>query len=132
MNKLFFIITFCTVLFYSCEENKKQSISITKEINFNKEGELFLKKPTTDSVFKTLDIEIAETEYETQTGLMYRHMMESHQAMLFIFPNQLKIGIWMKNTLIPLDIIFISKNKKIVDIINNAKAMTEDIHISRV
>ena len=85
MNKLYFIITVCTILFYSCDENKKQSISITKEINFTKEGELFLKKPTTDSVFKTLDIEFAETEYETQTGLMYRHMMESHQAMLFIF-----------------------------------------------
>ena len=40
------------VLFYSCEENKKQSISITKEINFNKEGELFLKKTTTDSVLE--------------------------------------------------------------------------------
>ena len=73
MNKLYFIITVCTIFFYSCDENKKQSISITKEINFTKEGELFLKKPTTDSVFKTLDIEFAETEYETQTGLMYRH-----------------------------------------------------------
>ena len=93
MNKLFFIITVCTVLFYSCKENKKQSISITKEINFNKEGELFLKKTTTDSVFRTLDIEIAETEYETQTGLMYRPNMENNQAMLFVFEND----VWVRD-----------------------------------
>ena len=79
MNRIFIIISvFATlVFFYSCKENKKQSISITKEISFNKEGELFLKKAKTDSVFKTLDIEIAETEYETQTGLMsvsYTHL----------------------------------------------------------
>ena len=121
MNKLFFIITVCTVLFYSCEENKKQSISITKEINFTKEGELFLKKATTDSVFKTLDIEIAETEYETQTGLMYRHMMESHQAMLFIFKKEQPRSFYMKNTEFPLDIIYINKKKEIVRIQKNAK-----------
>ncbi len=76
--------------------------------------------------------EIAKNKIEREKGLMFRKNLKKDQAMLFIFPNQLKISIWMKNTLIPLDIIFISKNKKIVDIINNAKAMTEDIHISRV
>ena len=121
MNKLFFIITVCTALFYSCEENKKQSISITKEINFNKEGELFLKKPTTDSVFKTLDIEIAETEYETQTGLMYRHKMESHQAMLFIFEKEQPRSFYMKNTEFSLDIIYINKKKEIVGIQKKTK-----------
>ena len=121
MNKLFFIITVCAVLFYSCKENKKQSISITKEITFKKEGELFLKKPTTDSIFKTLDIEIAETEYETQTGLMYRHMMESHQAMLFIFEKEQPRSFYMKNTEFSLDIIYINKKKEIVRIQKNAK-----------
>ena len=121
MNKLYFIITVCTILFYSCDENKKQSISITKESNFTKEGELFLKKPTTDSVFKTLDIEFAETEYETQTGLMYRHMMESHQAMLFIFKKEQPRSFYMKNTEFPLDIIYINKKKEIVRIQKNAK-----------
>ena len=121
MNKLYFIITVCTIFFYSCDENKKQSISITKEINFTKEGELFLKKATTDSVFKTLDIEIAETEYETQTGLMYRHMMESHQAMLFIFKKEQPRSFYMKNTEFPLDIIYINKKKEIVRIQKNAK-----------
>ena len=121
MNKLFFIITVCTALFYSCEENKKQSISITKEINFNKEGELFLKKPTTDSVFKTLDIEIAETEYETQTGLMYRHNMEDNQAMLFVFEKEQPRSFYMKNTEFSLDIIYINKKKEIAGIQKKTK-----------
>ena len=121
MNKLFFIITVCTALFYSCEENKKQSISITKEINFNKEGELFLKKTTTDSVFRTLDIEIAETEYETQTGLMYRHKMEDNQAMLFVFEKEQPRSFYMKNTEFSLDIIYINKKKEIAGIQKKTK-----------
>jgi uncharacterized membrane protein (UPF0127 family) len=109
------------VFFHSCKENKRQSISITKEITFKQEGTLFLKKATTDSVFKTLDIEIAETEYETQTGLMYRHMMESHQAMLFIFEKEQPRSFYMKNTEFSLDIIYINKKKEIVRIQKNAK-----------
>lgn len=121
MNRLFFIITIFMVFFHSCKENKRQSISITKEITFKKEGELLLKKTTTDSVFKTLDIEIAETEYETQTGLMYRHMMEEHQAMLFIFEKEQPRSFYMKNTEFSLDIIYINKKKEIVGIQKNAK-----------
>ena len=104
------------VFFHSCKENKRQSMSITKEITFKKEGELLLKKVTTDSVFKTLDIEISETEYETQTGLMYRHMMENHQAMLFIFEKEQPRSFYMKNTEFSLDIIYINKKKEIVGI----------------
>ena len=96
-------------------------MSITKEITFKKEGELLLKKVTTDSVFKTLDIEIAKTEYETQTGLMYRHMMEGNQAMLFIFKKERPRSFYMKNTEFSLDIIYINKKKEIVGIQKNTK-----------
>lgn len=125
MNKIFVLITVfaALVLFHSCKENKKQSISITKEITFKKEGELFLKKAKIDSIFKTLDIEIAETEYETQTGLMYRHSMEDGQAMLFIFEEEKPRSFYMKNTEISLDIIYINRNKEIVSIQKNAKPL---------
>ncbi|MBT3873110.1 MAG: DUF192 domain-containing protein [Flavobacteriaceae bacterium] len=121
MNRLFFIITIFIVFFHSCKENKRQSMSITKEITFKKEGELLLKKVITDSVFKTLDIEIAKTEYETQTGLMYRHMMEGNQAMLFIFKKERPRSFYMKNTEFSLDIIYINKKKEIVGIQKNTK-----------
>lgn len=125
MNRIFIVISvFATlVLFYSCKENKKQSFSITKEITFNKEGELFLKKAKTDSVFKILDIEIAETEYETQTGLMYRKSMEDNQAMLFIFEEEQPKSFYMKNTEFSLDIIYVNRDKEIVSVQKNAKPL---------
>lgn len=123
MNRVYLLIGLLTflLLFSSCKESEKQVKSITKEIFFNKEGVLKLKKVKTDSVYKTLDIEIAETEYETQTGLMYRKAMEDNQAMLFIFENEQPRSFYMKNTEFPLDIIYINKEKKIVSIQKNAK-----------
>tara|TARA_B100000809_G_scaffold195400_1_gene194770 strand:+ start:4717 stop:5202 length:486 start_codon:yes stop_codon:yes gene_type:complete len=127
MNKLFYIISVITILVFSqsCKEKKKQSISITKEIIFKKEGELLLKKAETDSVIKRLDIEIAETEYETQTGLMYRHIMENNQAMLFVFKNEQPRSFYMKNTEFSLDIIYINNKKEIVSIQKNTKPYDE-------
>ena len=127
MNKLFYIISVITILVFSqsCKEKKKQSISITKEIIFKKEGELLLKKAETDSVIKRLDIEIAETEYETQTGLMYRHIMENNQAMLFVFKNEQPRSFYMKNTEFSLDIIYINNKKEIVSMQKNTKPYDE-------
>ena len=102
----------------SCDQKVKKSISITKEINFSKEGELTLRK-TNDSIFKTLDIEIARTDYETQTGLMSRKSMEEHQGMLFIFQEEQPRSFYMKNTEFSLDIIYINKKKKVVSIKKN-------------
>ena len=103
----------------SCDQQVKKPISITKEINFSKEGELTLGKTKSDSVFKTLDIEIAQTDYETQTGLMYRKSMEEHQGMLFIFQEEQPRSFYMKNTEFSLDIIYINKKKKVVSIKKN-------------
>lgn len=127
MNKLFYIISVISIsiFFQSCKESEKQSISITKEITFKKEGELLLKKTETDSVIKKLDIEIAETEYETQTGLMYRHKMQDNQAMLFVFENEQPRSFYMKNTEFSLDIIYINNKKEIVSIQKNAKPYDE-------
>lgn len=117
-----YLVISCTLLFLnviqSCDNKAKKSISITKEIVFSKEGELTLRK-TNDSIFKTLDIEIAQTEYETQTGLMYRKSMEEHQAMLFIFQKEQPRSFYMKNTEFSIDIIYISKEKKVLSIQKN-------------
>ena len=102
----------------SCDNKTKKSISITKEIVFSKEGELTLRK-TNDSIFRTLDIEIAQTEYEIQTGLMYRKSMKEHQAMLFVFQKEQPRSFYMKNTEFSLDIIYISKKKKVLSIQKN-------------
>lgn len=66
-----------------------------------------------------ISIETAITPYEQLKGLMFRESMPEYNGMLFIFPNSETRSFWMKNTSIPLDIIFISKDKKIVDIKEN-------------
>jgi len=123
MKRALFILTLIStsLIFLNCKDEAKSTKSITKEINFTKEGEITLKKAKTDSIIKVLDLEIAETEYETQTGLMYRHSMKDHQAMLFIFKNEQPRSFYMKNTEFPLDIIYINSKKEIVSIQKNAK-----------
>ena len=108
----------------SCKEEPKKAIS-TEPISFTKEGELEVYKGTSDSLLTRLNIEIAESDYEIQTGLMYREKMETDQGMLFIFPDVAFHSFYMKNTLIPLDIIFIDEGLTIVNIKQNASPMDE-------
>ena len=100
---------------YSCKDTSENKV-LTKEITFKKEGELTLKKAENDSVLATLEIEISETEYETQTGLMYRKSMEQNRGMLFIFAREARKSFYMKNTEFPLDIIYVNLFSK-MDII---------------
>ncbi len=96
----------------------------TDEIAFNKEGELAIID-TTGIVKKKLEIEIAETSYETQTGLMYRSKMQENRGMLFIFNNERMHSFYMKNTRIPLDILYINKDFEIVSVVENATPYDE-------
>ena len=123
MKKIIYIISIIgvTIFTQSCKESNSSNKSITKEVTFTKEGELKIKKAANDSIYKTLDLEIAETEYETQTGLMYRHSMEDNQAMLFIFKESQQRSFYMKNTEFALDIIFINTKKEIVNFHKNAE-----------
>ena len=112
------------ILFTACKEDKKNTVKPTP-IEFTKEGELTIYKDVKDSAFIKLDIEIADTEYETQTGLMYRSSMEEKHGMLFVFPDVAIHSFYMKNTQIPLDIIFIDANKKVVSFYENAEPFSQ-------
>ena len=105
----------------SCKE--KTPKVLTKEVIFKKEGELSLKKVTNYSTIARLNIEIADDEYQTQTGLMYRKSMKDDQAMLFVFEDEAPRAFYMKNTQFALDIIFIDSDRKVVSIQKNAKPL---------
>lgn len=107
-----------------CREAPKNSLK-TDAVSFTKEGTLSLYSAQSDSLLARLDIEIAESEYETQTGLMYRKSMEDRQGMLFIFPKEERHSFYMKNTLIPLDILFIRGDRSIANIARNAQPFDE-------
>ena len=64
----------------------------------------------------TFSVEVADTLEEQARGLMYRESMPDDQGMLFEFSEPKIATIWMKNTAIPLDIIFVRSNGKILKI----------------
>ena len=66
-------------------------------------------------------VELALTEAEQTQGLMYRSELAEDRGMLFDFQKPQMLSFWMKNTLIPLDMIFLDKDWKVVDIIKNAQ-----------
>ena len=58
----------------------------------------------------TLTLEIADTPGAREYGLMFRTQLASHGGMIFVFPQEGRQSFWMKNTLIPLDMIFVRAN----------------------
>ena len=67
------------------------------------------------------NVEIADTDLKRKTGLQCRTKMELNEGMLFIWKKEDFRSFWMKNTSIPLDIIFLNKAYEIIDISFNAK-----------
>ncbi|MEM5793433.1 MAG: DUF192 domain-containing protein [Candidatus Aenigmatarchaeota archaeon] len=71
-------------------------------------------------------VETAKTPKEHERGLMFRENLEENSGMLFIFPREERKSFWMKNTLIPLDMIFIYSNGTINEIKQNVQPCKED------
>jgi len=71
-------------------------------------------------------VELATTPAERELGLMYRHHLDADAGMLFIFPTQDHVSFWMRNTEIPLDMIFADSSGRIVGIVVNAVPYSED------
>ena len=70
-------------------------------------------------------VEVALTPDEHARGLMYRSHLDADAGMLFVFPEPAVQRFWMKNTLIPLDMIFITPDLRIAGIVANAQPETE-------
>ena len=110
-------------ILFSCANDPKDSSIDTEEISFKKEGELsFLKG---GEITRTIDIEIADNPYERETGLMYRKSLGQEQGMLFIYQNEAPRSFYMKNTYIPLDLIFYNRDSAVVSIHENAVPLSE-------
>ena len=60
--------------------------------------------------------EVARTPLQTQTGMMFRREMASHEGMLFVFDGLSRHCFWMKNTLLPLSIAFIADDGSVVNL----------------
>lgn len=111
VTKLFLILTiaFCSAC-YSSELRNDARIYF-----LNPDG----------SKTKNFKVEIAKTPKETSKGMMYRRSMPEDSGMLFIFPRMEERSFWMKNTYIPLDMIFIDSDYKVVNVVHNAPPLSQ-------
>ena len=78
------------------------------------------------------NVELAETPVQQEQGLMFRRAMAEDAGMLFIFPATAPQTFWMRNTLIPLDMLFITADGRIADIHERAVPMSDATITSKV
>lgn len=69
--------------------------------------------------------EVADTDEERSLGLMNRTSLPENHGMLFVFDHESRVSFWMKNTLIPLDILYINQNGIVVDVQTMQPCTTE-------
>jgi uncharacterized membrane protein (UPF0127 family) len=72
----------------------------------------------------TVEVELARTPEEQQRGLMFRERLAPGTGMLFLFEETTVRAFWMKNTLIPLDMIFIDADGTVVGVVERAEPLT--------
>jgi uncharacterized protein len=91
-------------------EEYKSSLPVEKLVIETKEGKQH-----------TFNVEIAYKPVDVQLGLMYRKSMEKDHGMLFEIDEEKEVSFWMKNTYIPLDLIFVAKDGRIVNVHREAQ-----------
>lgn len=75
---------------------------------------------------RCFDVEIADSSFEHSIGLMNRESLDVDKGMIFVFKEHSAHSFWMKNTLIPLDIIWLDEDKSILYIHSNAQPCGEE------
>jgi len=123
------IIYIFFIVFFSCQKHEDVKIDTLNQqdankTKFTKMGEVYFQDSVKNLKSK-IDAEIAETDETRHLGLMYREGMGEDQGMLFIFPDEEIQGFYMKNTIMPLDIIFINSKKQIIKIHKNTTPFSE-------
>jgi hypothetical protein len=91
---------------------------------FTKHGTLTFVSQQNQEPIKQIDIEVKRDDYERAEGMMWRKSMEDSQGMLFIMDAPEPQTFWMRNTYIPLDIMFVAQDNTILNIRKNAPPQT--------
>ena len=74
----------------------------------------------------TVRVEVARTARERERGLMFREHLDEDAGMLFVFPGAEPRSFWMRNTSIPLDILFIGADRRVLGVVADAEPLTDD------
>jgi len=85
---------------------------------------VYVESPTGEVA---VTVEVVSTEAKIERGLMYREHLGVDAGMLFIMGAEKDWSFWMRNTLIPLDMLFITKDKHVAGIVERAEPKTETL-----
>jgi uncharacterized membrane protein (UPF0127 family) len=80
-----------------------------------------------DGQSATFVCEVAATPEAREIGLMHRRTLASGRGMVFVFPVAEQQGFWMKNTYIPLDMVFVGPDRTVIGVVENARPLTLEL-----
>lgn len=70
------------------------------------------------------EVELATTPRQREQGLQHRQQLRAYEGMLFVFDEVAPVSMWMKNTLIPLDMIFLAADGRIINIVERTTPLS--------
>ncbi|WP_377288670.1 DUF192 domain-containing protein [Rhizobium sp. SG2393] len=95
-----------------------------KPVRFDRAPLTIVKQDGTRHAFT---VELALTSAQREHGLMYREQMAANEGMLFDFGTERRITMWMRNTILPLDMVFIDPKGTVIGIHKDAEPFSETI-----
>lgn len=122
------VVTIGLVIYFLSRPNGDSEVSPQTEaldIPFRKQGELVFTSQQDGDTLASIEIEVADNDQLRARGLMYRSSLPEDAGMLFIQDSEEMQSFWMKNTYIPLDILFVNSRKEIVTIQANTTPLKE-------
>lgn len=115
------------LLAFGCNAKVQEAMGQSGAARAQEQGPLTPLHVVTAKGRVVFQVELALSDTQRMTGLMYRKSMALDQGMLFDFLTSHVVRMWMKNTYLPLDMVFIDKNGKIVRIARNTTPHSLDV-----
>lgn len=111
----------------SCSPNAREASAASTQSAVHPESGLKVVPLTITQAGKVhrFKVEVAATPAEQQKGMMFRTRMGADEGMVFPFPQPREASFWMRNTVIPLDLIFVAPDGRIANIAANAVPYSE-------
>jgi len=113
--------TFVALLVLGCTDDPDPSDTQ----GLQSEGTLAFLQPNGDTL-RTITIDIADTDAERERGLMRQRSLGYDRGMLFIFDTVDRGGMWMRNTPLPLDIVFVTPDSQVINIARRTTPLSEE------
>jgi uncharacterized membrane protein (UPF0127 family) len=121
LSTVLILVALAPLLVLGCTDEPEQSDTR----GFQDEGTLAFLRPSGDTL-RTIRIDIADTDAERRRGLMRQRSLSYNQGMLFIFETVDEGSMWMKNTPLPLDIVFVAPDSQVINIARRTTPLSEE------